>query len=161
MFICGGIGCAPHVSLLDKNSSHCEIDTNWVYAPHQIETRIIQPQDYRPFFIQPVRSKFKEYSHPASNPTSESINLQSESGLCSGYRIQVFAGREYNLAQKARKGIENRNAMPVFIDFEAPQYKVRFGNFLTREEADAVCRQIRSEGFPDAWVVKVQVNSPR
>lgn len=157
-------GCAGNTSRISPSESASfasEPDTNWFYAPHQTETRHFPFPKYHPFFIPPIPLQFKEYAGPPAPELPESTESDREVGLCSGYRIQVFAGREAHLAQKTRKEIETRYSQPVFVDFEAPQYKVRFGNFLIREEADEFCRQIRAEGFPDAWVVKAQITSPR
>ena len=46
----------------------------------------------------------------------------------------------------------------VYLIFESPQYKVRIGDFTDREEAIRFCNLLRKESYPDAWVVKSNVN---
>ena len=44
-----------------------------------------------------------------------------------------------------------------YLDFDSPYYKVRVGDFRSREEADNVREMVRSKGYPKAWIVKTKV----
>ena len=43
--------------------------------------------------------------------------------------------------------------------FDAPYYKVRYGNYLSKTEADVKRAEFQKIGFPDAWVVRDKVTT--
>jgi hypothetical protein len=48
----------------------------------------------------------------------------------------------------------------VYLQYDAPYYKVRVGNCLTRREGDLLQERAVRRGYRDAWVVRSLV-SPR
>ena len=80
-----------------------------------------------------------------------------------GYRVQVFSGVEQAAARSVEGKLERSEyaRYGVYVVYEAPQYKVRLGDFGSREEALRLCEQVKSQGFPDAWVVRSQVKGDR
>ncbi len=77
-----------------------------------------------------------------------------------GYRVQIYAtgDREqaYFLKDEALQ-IFGKNHINVYIEFDAPYYKIRIGDCPTKEEADRLRRLARSKGYNKAWVVKAMV----
>jgi cell division septation protein DedD len=72
----------------------------------------------------------------------------------SGYRVQIGIDdnkeRMENLVQYARSRVD----YPVYLEFEPPFYRVRVGDFRTREEAEQCVRRLKSDGFENAlWVM--------
>lgn len=72
------------------------------------------------------------------------------------YRIQIFASKFPEEAQKLADSLESSFNEPTSIDYETPYYKVRLGNFSTLPQAESFLRKIRRKGFPQAWVVKTR-----
>ncbi len=72
------------------------------------------------------------------------------------YRIQIFASKFPEEAQKVADSLESSFNEPTSIDYEAPYYKVRLGNFSALPQAESFLREIRLKGFPQAWVVKTR-----
>ena len=72
--------------------------------------------------------------------------------ITDGYRVQIYASNNQLVAKKEatelQMQIENTIDMPVYIVSEPPFWKVRVGDFLTREEANA-CKNSLLELFPD------------
>ena len=54
-----------------------------------------------------------------------------------GYRIQVFASSDLGAAESLKAKVAGETPLPVYIEFEGGYYKVRVGDFGTREEAAA------------------------
>lgn len=78
------------------------------------------------------------------------------------YRVQIFTSRLYNEAARERSIADEIFNLPVYLDYEVPYYKLRVGDFLTREAAEDMVSEIRSLGYRGAWVARVvlRVNAP-
>jgi hypothetical protein len=76
-----------------------------------------------------------------------------------GWRVQIFASSSMvsadELAEKARAAFTE----PVYVEYEPPFYKVRVGDFLTKQEAHHMMNRAKAEDF-DAWVVEALVVRP-
>jgi hypothetical protein len=71
------------------------------------------------------------------------------------YRVQVFTSRLYVEANRERLLAEEIFSLPVYLDFEVPYYKVRVGDFATREEAEKIIPEMTRIGYPETWVARV------
>ena len=83
-----------------------------------------------------------------------------------GYRIQVFSD---NNIRTAKSNAEYRNRLVntrlplyrTYMSFEAPYWRVRVGDFFTRDEAEAALKQLKG-AFPnfagDMRVVRSRIN---
>ena len=103
----------------------------------------------------------QEKSIPPQDEFSSDILKKNETGEAKTdeeilYRIQIFASKFPEEAQKLADSLESSFNEPASIDYEAPYYKVRLGNFSTLPEAESFLREIRQKGFPQAWVVKTR-----
>ncbi|MEA2076904.1 MAG: SPOR domain-containing protein [Candidatus Marinimicrobia bacterium] len=75
----------------------------------------------------------------------------------SGYRIQLISTQDLNEAIKIKAQADSLYSMPVYVDFEPPNYKVRIGNYITNEEAMSMKTVMRNRGFKYAWVVPSKI----
>ena len=87
-----------------------------------------------------------------------------------GFRIQVHSTQEMiesdrfvaevvNWWQSMREEGElsdDGSAAPVYQDFRAPYYRIRLGNFLTRENADGLLKLVEQR-YPNAFIVPSRV----
>jgi hypothetical protein len=73
-----------------------------------------------------------------------------------GYRIQVFASSELESAERMKAKVVGETPLPVYIEYEGGYYKIRLGDFTTREEA-AVERAKISGLYPDCWIVSTTI----
>lgn len=73
-----------------------------------------------------------------------------------GYRIQVFASSELESAERMKVKVVGETPLPVYIEYEGGFYKIRVGDFATREQA-AVERTKISEFYPDCWIVSTTI----
>jgi hypothetical protein len=78
-----------------------------------------------------------------------------------GFRIQLFASSDRDVAQNARDVAVTRLGIPVYLDLEGGVYKVRAGDFPTREDAAATLPAVRSPYYPDAWIVAARIKAAR
>jgi len=81
-----------------------------------------------------------------------------------GYRVQIFAFSERSRAELAYQDAKLRLSVPVYLVEEQgadnTPYKVRVGNFLTREEAEKYRDFLRQNGYPDAFIVPSEIELP-
>src|SRR5262245_29108088 len=78
-----------------------------------------------------------------------------------GFRIQIFASADRDVAESARNVAAGRLHMPAYLDLDAGVYKVRIGDYMTRDQASAALPSVRGQFYPDAWVVPARVNVPK
>jgi hypothetical protein len=89
-------------------------------------------------------------------------NLPQANQILDGYRIQIFATKDIDVATRQKKEAEYYFAnlgVGVYIDFDSPLYKVRIGDCKNREEAEALLGKVKEAGYNTAFIVKSRVNS--
>jgi hypothetical protein len=47
----------------------------------------------------------------------------------------------------------------VYVDFEAPNYKVRIGDFIDRKSAESLQKGLVQMGYNSAWILRTRINS--
>ena len=65
-------------------------------------------------------------------PSLDSVKSELE-----GYRVQVLATRYFERADSLAVIMKNTVSDSVYVDFEAPNYKVRIGDFIDRDSAES------------------------
>ena len=63
------------------------------------------------------------------------LSLDSVQSVSEGYRVQVLATRYFERADSLAVIMKNTVNDSVYVDFEAPNYKVRVGDFIDRDSA--------------------------
>lgn len=74
-----------------------------------------------------------------------------------GFRVQLIAAADRVEAETFAREARARLGVAVHIDFEAPYYKVRAGDFLDRADALAMRDRARANGYEGAWVTATRV----
>lgn len=91
--------------------------------------------------------------NPADLPVYTSEDGLTQYVKMSGYKIQVFSGNDQRKskdeAYSKQKLINDRfEELETVVYFRSPRWILRAGNFRTREEADAIMKQLMKQ-FPD------------
>jgi hypothetical protein len=74
-----------------------------------------------------------------------------------GYRIQIYAGSDLNNANKIRADfIQTFREVSIHLDWDAPTFKVKAGDYISRTDAMKHLSEIRKM-FPDAFVIPDEV----
>lgn len=121
---------------------------------------------------QKVEPYFKEGGSQVYIDASSDLNrfidkhksiLKSQPVSSVGYRVQVFAGIEREQANKMKSIFANSyGSTPYYMSFSEPTYRIRAGNFLTRNEAEDFCRRVRkTAGLEGAFVVKDNISAKK
>jgi hypothetical protein len=77
--------------------------------------------------------------------------------IADGFRVQVFASSDREVAENARVVATQRLRMPGYLDLEAGVYKLRVGDFVTRADAEKALATVRATEYADAWIVPSKV----
>jgi len=116
-----------------------------------------QPSEYDPLKAQPAdRDARRADTNSVIMADSPSSSASLE--MVQGYRVQVFSTTSIDAARAKRDEFEG--AFPeewFYLEYHAPTYKLRAGNFQNRFEADRFARMLGDQGFREAWTVPEKV----
>ena len=87
------------------------------------------------------------------------LSLDSVQSVSEGYRVQVLATRYFERADSLAVIMKNTVSDSVYVDFEAPNYKVRIGDFIERDSAESLQQELVQMGYNSAWILRVRINS--
>ena len=73
------------------------------------------------------------------------------------FRVQLLASSRIETVREKKKEVEKQIREPIVIGYEAPYYKLYAGDYLKRQEAQALLPKLKRMGFQDAWVVSTRV----
>ena len=75
-----------------------------------------------------------------------------------GFRIQVYETSSSENANKVLNTYKKSLTDSLYIKFEAPLYKIHYGNFSKKYEAEDIKRQLRQQGYKNIWIVKSRID---
>ena len=134
----------------------------WHWSTSQVN------QQNTPSSSQHIPDIFRSIETKQDPELMELVNLHirknQQGGTMPGFRVEIFFSSELNARQKAQniKG-EFLSAFPdynVYISYISPDFKVRVGNFRTRNEALKAVNLFKGQ-FPKAFVVPDQIELPK
>lgn len=77
-----------------------------------------------------------------------------------GYRLQIFYDQEKSTVnQKKADYLARYNEKPAYINYKAPNFRLRVGDFRTRLQAESFMNEIKVD-WPDAIVVEDDIELP-
>ena len=127
------------ISILHGQSNKIKFDPN----------KLRDPEPKWPKIINPINS------NNLSN--QDSASLDSASIIVEGFRIQLFATRDRFNAEKFQIDLGKIYDKKIYVIFEAPNYKVRIGNFIDRNRAEKVRSEFSKKGYPSAWIIRTKI----
>jgi len=74
-----------------------------------------------------------------------------------GYRVQIKAFKNEISAQKEAERARNFLMQDVYVEYIAPHYKLRVGNFLHRSDAEHYRIQVINKGYKGAFIVETTI----
>ena len=74
--------------------------------------------------------------------------MMTSNGLYKGYRLQLLSTNNRNQAFKLKYDLlTNFPDQKAYVSYQAPYFKVKFGNFLHRDEAEKIRKQL-TKSYP-------------
>jgi hypothetical protein len=83
-------------------------------------------------------------------------SLEEDAAHRLGYRVQLFTTISLDTALATKDSVNRVFRLPVYLEHDAPHYKIRLGDFLTQSEAQEVRDKIGGR-FAEAWVVRAEI----
>ena len=74
-----------------------------------------------------------------------------------GYRLQIFESSSVEEANRTLRKFERSLKDSVYMVFEAPLYKLRLGNFVTKKEAEKQKENLNKKGYKNIWIVRSRI----
>ena len=71
----------------------------------------------------------------------------------------MLATRYFERADSLAVIMKNTVSDSVYVDFEAPNYKVRVGDFIDRDSAESLKQDLVQMGYNSAWILRTRINS--
>lgn len=78
-----------------------------------------------------------------------------------GFRVQIFNGSRKDAEKRRAEFLRNYHEqnIPVYLTYDAPEYRVQVGDFLDRINAHHVA-QLLKENFSSAFVITSTIDAP-
>lgn len=111
---------------------------------------LIDPELNWPQIVNPLSSSFS--SEIAISSNNDSIPADIE-----GFRVQVFTTQDRQKAEDIKEELSFKLDGGIHIIFEAPNYKVRIGDFLDRNNAEKLRMVLVKEGLSSSWIVRTKI----
>ena len=86
---------------------------------------------------------------------------EANRGKMKGYRVQIHFGPEKAKALDVKTKFTAQNhAVPAYLDYQQPYFKIRVGDFRTKLEAYKFLQEISTD-FPGAFIVNDDIELPK
>ena len=108
------------------------------------------PEPNWPQIVNPLSDSFESESAISSKNDSGQADIE-------GFRVQVFATQDRRKADGIKEELSFMFDENIYIIFEAPNYKVRIGNFLDRDDAEKLRIALVKENLSSSWIVRTKI----
>jgi len=95
---------------------------------------------------------------PIVNKPSSETEVTKE--IVYGWRVQVMSLVDMASARAELSGIESKTGYKAYVEEIASSFKIRVGNFLSREEAMLAKEKIEKSGYPGVFPVETRIEKP-
>ena len=110
--------------------------------------KLIDPDPRWPIISSPLNTR---------NLMSDKGSIDSTQIIIEGFRVQVLATKQLAKAEQLQKDLSSILNQKIYIVFEAPNYKVRVGNFIHRSKAEDFRQYIIKEGYQSSWIIRTRI----
>ena len=94
---------------------------------------------------------------PTFNSDREETTNVDHEAMTEGYRVQIYTTQLLYEADSILVQADSLFLGEAYLRFDAPNYKIRVGNLISRSEAEQLQKYSRTVGFPRSWVLKTSV----
>ena len=74
-----------------------------------------------------------------------------------GFRLQLYEASLVEHATQKLKNLEKVLSDSLYMVFDALLYKIRYGNFPTKTEAEKSRKLLANKGLKNVWIVKSRI----
>ena len=110
--------------------------------------QLIDPEPKWPIISSPLNTE---------NLLINNNELDSTQIIIEGFRVQLLATKEASKAEQLQKGLLGNLNQNIYIVYEAPNYKVRIGDFIDRRKAENLRKEMIKEGYTSACIIRTRI----
>ena len=74
-----------------------------------------------------------------------------------GFRLQIFESSSVEDANRILNKNKKVLSDSLYLIFEAPLYKIRYGNFINKIDAENEKKQLLRKGYKNIWIVRSRI----
>ena len=79
--------------------------------------------------------------------------------LVDGFRLQLYDDLSVINANKTFEKLKKELSDSLYLEFEAPFYKIRYGNFKTKQDAELQKAYLVNNGMKDIWIIRSRIKN--
>jgi hypothetical protein len=87
--------------------------------------------------------------------------IKNRSATIDGFRLQIFESSSVDQATKKFNKFKKILSDSLYLTFEAPFYKVRYGDFISKEEAETEKKKLSKKGLKNIWTIRSRIKKIR
>ena len=87
--------------------------------------------------------------------------IKNRSATIDGFRLQIFESSSVDQATKKFNKFKKILSDSLYLTFEAPFYKVRYGDFIPKEEAETEKKKLSKKGLKNIWTIRSRIKKIR
>ena len=76
-----------------------------------------------------------------------------------GFRLQLHDDLSVINANKTFDKLKKELSDSLYLEFEAPFYKIRYGNFKTKQDAELQKKHLVNNGMKDIWIIRSRIKN--
>ena len=130
-----------------------------IYSQETVLKKIFDPNEHRD--VQPKWPVIINNVLPGENPIDSILSADTVHWVTDGFRVQVLASKSMTKADSLSAILNTALEDSVYVIYETPNYKVRAGDFVVREDADKMRLQLQNMGYRSAWVLSTRITPQR
>lgn len=78
-----------------------------------------------------------------------------------GFRVQILASKSMTKADSLSELLNTALDDSAYVVYETPNYKVRIGDYVVREDAEKMRQKLQNMGYRSAWVIRTRITPQR
>ncbi|RTZ73789.1 MAG: hypothetical protein DSY99_02515 [Candidatus Neomarinimicrobiota bacterium] len=98
---------------------------------------------------------------PGDNAIDSILAADTVHWVTDGFRVQVLASNSMTKADSLSIILNSTLEDSVYVVYETPNYKVRIGDYVVREDADKMRQNLHKMGYRSAWVIRTRITPQR
>lgn len=150
------IGCMP--APLPEEDARAELmraERDFDPLAQDLERPIVIPRQSQ----DSTQTEIPQEGLPSPGPPGDSLEATGP-GVIQGYRIQIFLSDSLQEAVRVMTEARGRFQEEVYLEYDAPYYKVRVGDCQTEFEGQELLKVAHRLGYRDAWLVYTMISVP-
>jgi len=121
--------------------------------------KIFDPNKHRD--VQPKWPVIINNVLPGDNAIDSILSADTVHWVTDGFRVQVLASNSITKADSLSIILNSTLEDSVYVVYETPNYKVRIGDYVVREDADKMRQNLHKMGYRSAWVIRTRITPQR